>query len=305
MRSGNRALTRALESLRAAGNVVHERPTTGPGAASAIARECVAEGADLILAAGGDGTINEVINGMAHSTVPLAILPGGTANVLAVELGLGRRLDHATAMLGSCVPERVSLGLLHPTGAPPRYFLLMAGIGLDAHIVYNLNLDLKAHLGKLSYWLSGFGQLGRRLEQFDVWVDGRRHRCSFALASRVRNYGGDIEIARSACLLENNFELVLFEGENGFRYLKYFAGVLTDSLPGMEGVVILPARRARFCDPADARVHIQVDGEYAGKLPAEIELVENALTLLVPADFRERAIERRMKRNRWPRETAA
>jgi YegS/Rv2252/BmrU family lipid kinase len=289
MRSGRRALTQAMEILREAGHVVHEQPTTGPGEASAIARECIAQGADLILAAGGDGTINEVINGMAHSGVPLAILPGGTANVLAVELGLGRRLDRATAMVGSCVPARVSLGLLRPSEAPPRYFLLMAGIGFDAHIVYNLNLDLKAHLGKLSYWLSGFGQLGRRLEEFDVWLDGGRHRCSFALASRVRNYGGDIEIARSACLLENKFEMVLFQGENGFQYLRYFAGVLTDSLPGMEGVVMLPARQARFSAPAGSRVYIQVDGEYAGRLPAGIELIENALTLLVPPDFRERA----------------
>ncbi len=296
MRSGQRALLRTIETLRTAGHAVIERPTTGPGTAAAIARECLEQGADLILAAGGDGTINEVINGMAHSQVPLAILPGGTANVLSMELGLGRRLDAAAAMLGACVPERVSLGLLRASGVPPRFFLLMAGVGLDAHIVYNLNLDWKAHLGKLSYWLSGFGQLGRRLEEFDVWVEGRHQRCSFALASRVRNYGGDIEIARSACLLENKFEIVLFEGENAFQYLKYFAGVLTDTLPGMDGVVMLPARQARFEGPGGRRVYVQVDGESAGWLPASIELVENALTLLVPPDFRERSLARRERR---------
>src|ERR1700674_2851741 len=142
-------------------------PTTGRGTATDIARNAIERGADLILVAGGDGTINEVVNGMVHSEVPLGILPAGTANVLATELGAGKTMEQAAEALLDCTEERVALGLLS-TRAPltdvrgsvesvryraatggsgfdhelldaQRYFLLMAGIGLDAEIVYDLN----------------------------------------------------------------------------------------------------------------------------------------------------------------------
>src|SRR5581483_11511254 len=105
---------------------------------------------------------------------------------------------------------------------------------LDAHIVYNINAAMKNALGKVAYWISAFGQLGRHLPPFQVDVDGERYECSFALASRVRNYGGDLEIARGISLLEHQFELVLFEGESAFPYLRYFLGVLTHRLDRMK-----------------------------------------------------------------------
>jgi diacylglycerol kinase family enzyme len=163
---------------------------------------------------------------------------------------------------------------------------MMAGVGLDAHIVYNLDLNLKAAWGKLAYWYAGFGNIGRKLASFDVRVDGRTLRSSFALASRVRNYGGDLEIARNASLLDNEFEMVLFEGENASGYLKYLAGVLLRRAEGMQGVSVLRVRSAEFLAPADSRVYVQVDGEYAGRLPARVEIVDSSLTLLVPPEFR-------------------
>lgn len=280
-------------------------PTSGPGDATRLARECVAQGAGLIVAAGGDGTINEVLNGMARSQVPLAILPGGTANVLAMELGIGGRMQHAAEMMPSmaalsaencpCVAERIALGLLRPANGEPRYFLLMAGVGLDADLVYNLDPGVKAKYGKLSYWIGGFSYVNRRLAAFDVEANGRRSRSTFALASRVRNYGGDLEIARNACLLEDSFELVLFEGENASVYLKYFAGVLTGRLGRMKGVTLMRTGRATFAAAQSPEVYVQVDGEYAGRLPATVEIVPDALTLLVPAKFSERVRETRKR----------
>jgi len=270
-------------------------PTAGPGDATALAHRCIEEGAGLIIAAGGDGTINEVLNGMVGSSVPLAILPGGTANVLAMELGIGGRMHYAAKLLPTvdalhasgcaCVAERISLGRLSPAEGPRRYFLLMAGVGLDAHLVYNLDPAMKARFGKLSYWIGGFGYVNRRLEEFDVEVNGQRLRSSFALASRVRNYGGDLEIACNACLLDDSFELVLFEGENASTYLKYFAGVLTRQLGRMKGVTLVRTQQVRFSVTANSSVYVQVDGEYAGRLPATVEIVPDALTLLVPSVF--------------------
>ena len=275
-------------------------PTTGRGTASAIARDAIERGADLILVAGGDGTINEVVNGMVHSEVPLGILPAGTANVLATELGAGKTMEQAAEALLACTQERIALGVLS-TGSSidtPRYFLLMAGVGLDAEIVYDLNLRWKDRLGKAAYWIAGFGKLGRRLPQFTVEVEGQVFRAGFALVGRVRNYGGDLEIAPTISLFEDEFEIVLFEGESSFRYLKYMIGVGTGRHRGMRGVNILRARSAIFPAAADPRVHVQVDGEYVGTLPARVEIVPRALTLLVPPSFRASRL-RSAQRAQW------
>jgi diacylglycerol kinase (ATP) len=268
---------------------VEALPTTGPRAAAEIARSVADRGADLILAAGGDGTINEVVNGMAHSSIPLAILPAGTANVLANELGLGKTMERAAETLTHCVPERVALGLFSSdTGEPPRHFLLMAGAGLDADIVFHLNQRMKDRLGKIAYWLAGWSRFGRKLPEFLVTIEGRKYQTSFALASRVRNYGGDLEIAPSISLFDDEFEVVLFEGASSLHYVKYMLGTLTRSLEGMRGVTILRATKAAFHAPAHGEVHVQLDGEYVGLAPGRVELIPNALTLLVPPNFRAR-----------------
>jgi diacylglycerol kinase (ATP) len=261
--------------------------TTGPRTAAAIARASLAAGADVILAAGGDGTINEVLNGMVHSEVPLGILPAGTANVLACEMRLGTRMISAAEGLSSCEPQRIALGVLtRPGEAEGRYFALMAGAGLDALIVYQINASLKAALGKVAYWVAGFQQVGRSLTELTVRANGREVRCSFALASRVRNYGGDLNIARNASLLDDHFELVLFEGSNSLPYLKYMAGVLTNRLAGMKGVSLVRTQQVDLEYASDARVYIQIDGEYAGRLPARLAIVPQSLTLLMPPAFR-------------------
>jgi YegS/Rv2252/BmrU family lipid kinase len=291
LRNGRRErlLNRSLEALRDSGIDAEAVPTTGPGTASTIARQCIDAGADLILVAGGDGTINEVVNGMVSSRVPLGILPAGTANVLAMELAVGKRLEKVARALPGCIPERVAAGRITNQMAPNgRSFLLMAGVGLDAHIVYGLSPAMKASLGKAAYWAGGFSQLGRRFPEFDVEVDGIRRRASFALVARVRNYGGDLEIAPRISLFEDEFEIVLFSGQSSFVYLKYMYGVVTRQLDGMRGVTIVRARRVLCTSPEDDAIHAQVDGEYAGRLPLEIEIQPDALTLLVPPGFRQR-----------------
>ena len=279
-------LDQSVDVLRSHGGQVEVRPTTGPGAAVDMARQSIKDGADLILAAGGDGTVNEVINGMVFSKVPLGILPAGTANVLAMELGMGTRMVRTAQELPTYVAERIAVGEFRVgPQAGPRYFALMAGIGLDAHIVYKLNPGMKSSIGKLAYWVAGFSQLGRRLPEFTVTVNGVSYRASFALASRVRNYGGDLEIAPSVSLLDETLELVLFSGENSFGYLKYMLGVALGRLQGMRGVTILRTTSVRCTAPDDSRVYVQVDGEHAGQLPFEIDVIPQALTLLVPPDF--------------------
>jgi diacylglycerol kinase (ATP) len=275
--------------LDARGITVDSIATTGPGHAGEIARRAVDRGADLILVAGGDGTINEAVNGMVNSDVPLGILPAGTANVLANELGVGKSMERAAEALADSTKERVALGLIsNGSDNPGRYFLMMAGAGLDADIVYNLNSRMKEAVGKVAYWIGGFSKIGRRIPEFTVRADGREYRASFALLSRVRNYGGDLEIAPTISLLDDEFEMVLFEGESSLGFLKYMLAVVVHQQRSIRGISILRTRQAVFSAPEESKIHLQVDGEYAGVAPARVEIVPNALTLLVPPGFRAR-----------------
>jgi diacylglycerol kinase (ATP) len=217
--------------------------------------------------------------------------------VLANELGIGTTMERAAAVLADSVKQRVALGMISSGDNriqedSRRYFLLMAGAGLDADIVYHLNHRMKEAVGKVAYWVGGFSMVGRRIPEFTVQADGREYRASFALLSRVRNYGGDLEIAPTISLLDDEFEMVLFEGESSLGFLKYMLAVVVHQQQTMRGITILRTRQAVFSAPGGAKVsskiHLQVDGEYAGVAPARVEIVPNALTLLVPTDFRTR-----------------
>ena len=114
---------------------------------------------------------------------------------------------------------------------------------------------------------------------------GARRTCSFALLSKVRNYGGDFEIARSVTLLHDEFEVILFEGKAVSQYVKYFAGMALNRLAGMSGVTVLRADCVKIAGAHGERMRVQIDGELGGMLPAEFEIVPDALTLLAPAGY--------------------
>ena len=278
-------LDRAERALSLQGHRVTRHSTRGPRTAGAVARQCVQDGSDLIVAVGGDGTINEIAEGLVGSPVPLGVLPAGTANVLAREMGLGRSVEQAARNLNGCVPRPVHMGRLQFTSGSEQHFLLMAGIGLDAHIVFHLDAGLKARFGKGAYWFGGFQEFGRKLEEFEVEANGNRYTCSFALVSKVRNYGGDFEIARQVRILDDEFEVVLFAGANSFRYFLYLAGVAANRLRGLPGVTIFRASAVRLLPRTGDAVHCQVDGEYAGKLPATIHSGQERLMLLIPRHY--------------------
>jgi YegS/Rv2252/BmrU family lipid kinase len=281
-RDPGRIIQRTIEALGKAGWAPRVLATHGAGEATDLARKAVAGGAGLILVLGGDGTINEAANGIAGSNVPLGVLPGGTANVLAMELGLGSNLERAIQRLGESVERRVALGRLCYASGDQRYFLMMGGVGLDANVVYSVDPSLKRMAGKFAYWVAGLSKITSRVAEFEARVNGSVYRCGFALASRVRNYGGDLEIARGASLLKEEFEVVLFEGSNPLRYAWYLLGVLMKQVQSMRGVHTFHMRHVEFSGGA----HLHIDGEYAGMLPARFEIVPDALTLLAPNSYR-------------------
>lgn len=278
-------LQRSIEMLSREGLDVRAVATEAPGSATEQTRREIGNGCDLIIAAGGDGTINEVANGMLHSGVPLAILPGGTANVLARELRLSLQVDRAAAQIPTLEPCRIAAGELKRNGAEPRAFLCMTGAGLDAEIVARVDPGFKARAGRLAYYAAGFGQVLKPLREFDVRVDGKLYAASFALISRVRNYGGDLEIARGASLLRDDFEVVLFRGTRSVRYLRYFAGVSMGRVARMAGCTVLRAQSVACEAPDSGQIFVQVDGELAGSLPVTTRLLPDAITLLAPSAY--------------------
>jgi diacylglycerol kinase (ATP) len=258
--------------------------TNGPGTAGVQTRQLIESGCDLIIVAGGDGTINEAADGMLRTAVPLAVLPGGTANVLAHEMGLPINLHRAAMRIGSLSPCRIAVGRAQIGQSERRSFLSMAGAGLDAAIVAGLNYDLKAATGKFAYYAAGFAHLFRPTPEFEVIVDGKRFEASFALVSRVRNYGGDLEIARGASLLRDDFQVVLFRGTLRVHYVPYLAGIVLKRVHRMNGCTVMHARSV-ICHANDPQVYVQLDGELAGTLPIKAEIVPDALTLLAPPDY--------------------
>jgi len=258
--------------------------------AGELAAQAVEQGCDLILAAGGDGTINETINGIACTNVTFGILPGGTANVLANEVGFSNRPDYAARQLLKATPHRIALGALDRDGEPRRYFLLMAGVGLDARIVYELDMDLKSRLGKIAYWHGGYRQLGRPVPRFHLSVNGSEYCASFALITRVRNYGGDFEIARSIRLTDDDFEVVAFQNSRWQDYLRFFGAVVANRLDQTPGVALVRAARVVVNAPEDQRIYIQTDGEAVGVLPATLSTVPDSLTLLLPQRYLQNSV---------------
>jgi diacylglycerol kinase family enzyme len=275
---------RALDVLRQKWPEVHSVPTEGPHTAGGIVADSIARGAGLILVAGGDGTINEAVAGAAGTDVPFGLLPFGTANVLSNELRMGNNPVRAAELIEHCTPVPVSLGRM-VTESGPRLFLCMAGAGLDARITRLVHPRLKARLGKLAYWVNAFKQIGSRLPEFRVRVSGREYITSFALISRVRNYGGDLEIARRANLLEDHFAIVLCEGRSSSRYLKYFAGVMFNTLDRMSGVHVLEATNVEIEPLEGSTLDLHVDGEHAGYGAARYEIVEGSIRLLIPPPY--------------------
>lgn len=279
-------IARIETALRPAFGEIRVVMTDGPNTAGTIAAREIDDGAGTIFVCGGDGTINEVAQALEGTGIPLGVLPGGTSCVLANELGLGNNPARAAEALASAEPRDVAAGRLRRPDGSARLFLMMAGVGFDARIVHGLNLRLKDRIGKLAYWAGAVGQLGARLEEFDVEIDGATRRCSFALISRVRNYGGDVDLARGASLFSDTFQVVLFEGRSVLRFPLYLLAVLAGRSSKMRGLTCLSATQVAAVPCPGESVHVQVDGEYAGLIPASFEIVPAAIRLLVPRSFR-------------------
>ncbi len=269
--------------------------TEEPGDATEFARQSVADGYDLVIASGGDGTNNEVVNGLAGSHVPLAVLPSGTANVLAKELGIPWDVRRAAELIPRARPWRIALGTMEPIGGPAersgngasgRYFLCVGGAGADGALVYSLNLRTKDKAGILAYWMEGVRQLvSYRFPLFRITSSERMLDATLVVVGRTKHYGGPFQITTGASLFEEQFEVVAVTARNPIVFLSYLPALWFGYLRRRGDVQYWKTDTLR-CEPTDGVVHTQLDGEPAGRLGVSFRIVPSALTLMVPENAR-------------------
>src|SRR5579859_613705 len=291
--TGGRARRRLLDQVRkilSRGGIEADlQETTAPGDATAMAQRATAEGRQLVIACGGDGTLNEVVNGLAAQKnghrVPMALLPGGTANVLAKELCLPWDILKAAEKLVHGEVKEIALGLATPIREPAkkRYFISVAGAGPDGMIVYSIDLDLKARVGILAYWWQGTREVFRyKFRHFRVTAAGQQIDSSIVVVGRTKHYGGPFKITTGADLYEDQFELMTLTTRSGFRYLSYLPSLWLGRLRGTKGVHFWKADSI-VCEPlGEQPIYAHVDGEPLARLPVEFKIIPRALKLLVP-----------------------
>ena len=277
----------ALARLRALGCGLSLRETGGPGEAKALARAARPGDGDLLVAAGGDGTVNEIVNGLvaapAPAPLPLAILPLGTSNVLAREIGLGGDPAAAALAIARGPARPVCLGRIHQPHAGPRHFLVMAGVGFDARVVAAVGPAAKRRLGRAAYVLEAVRQARNfpRLA-YRVVVDGVAHEAGSVVVANAAHYGGPFVIAPEARLESPGFQVCLFQRGGPWQVPRYAFGLVSGRLPRMAGFRRVTGRHVRIESADSPGDPIQCDGDLAAHLPADFETVEGALTLVHP-----------------------
>lgn len=282
-----RKLDEARRVLRAAGIETELQNTSCAGDATAMARRAVDASRQLVIVCGGDGTVNEVVNGMACSRVPLAVLPAGTANVLAKELALPWNLPRAAERIARAPYRRIALGLAIPekSSGEPRYFLSVAGAGADGALVSAVRPEIKLKAGILAYWQEGLRQLTRYdFPMFRTKIAGNAMDidASLVIVGRTKHYGGPFKITTEADLLQPEFELAFVTTRSAWRYMAYLPLVWAGKLRSARYVRFFKTDCLKCSSNSESQVQIQVDGEPAGCLPVEFRIVPDALTLAIP-----------------------
>jgi YegS/Rv2252/BmrU family lipid kinase len=282
--------------FRRAGVEVIVEATEARGSAGRQAKAAIAAGCDAVFACGGDGTVFEVLQGVAESAAMMGVIPLGTGNVLAHDLGLAGKPERAAAQVLDFAPHTISLGRIQ-TGGRSRFFTVAAGVGVHAELLYRANARAKQRGGYLAYYAHGARLLFRHaFVPFPVEITTSAGKVieTTALelvAMRVRSFGGPLRNWRpGSSLLSTDLRLVLLRNSSRAHMLRYTLQALTgfapyDGLDTPEADLSFVSARSVVCHTPHARaaqLRVQADGEMLGPTPTEISIIPNGLTLLIP-----------------------
>jgi diacylglycerol kinase (ATP) len=293
----------ALSVLRSAGIEAQAAPTRAASDATGQTRQAIAEGCDTVFACGGDGTVHDVLQGLVGTNTALAVIPLGTANSLAHDLRLPLSSPDAARAALTAKPRRIAVGQIEYQDLAgiraTRYFTVAVGIGMDAHLFYQLDPLAKIRFGMTAYCAKAIRLwLTHKMQNFAVEIteeiagkrQSRKAEVSQLLAVRIRNFGGVLrELAPGASLDRDDLRLVLFHTHSRLAYLRYVLRGLFGTnwkIPGIELVYSTNATCREVAPSTGAgtkpRIFVEADGELLGTLPAEISVMRDAVTLLAP-----------------------
>jgi diacylglycerol kinase (ATP) len=275
-------IDRLTADLRAHGIEISQLKTCYAGHATELAMQAVREGSDFVIVCGGDGTINEAAQPLIGTETTLAVWPCGTANVLAEELCLPRSTKALAKLITGDRVRTISVGRAHkPENGWQRYFLLMAGIGLDATIVQGVDLNLKRMTGIGAYIASGIDYLARLpITPFSLNFNGQSYESTFAVIANAAHYAVWFRIAPEAKVDDENFDICLFNARSRLAYLGYAFLSMSGKHTRRSGVIYQSAREAK-ANSNDAAL-VQLDGDVVGNLPMQFEIVPHALRVIAP-----------------------
>ena len=276
-----REVSRFCDALKTYGIELNVVQAIAPGDAARHARKAVGNGASMVIVSGGDGTINESLQGLVGTDVRLAVWPRGTANVLAHEIGIPTSPDKVVEIIA-----RGKFMSIYPGCATQedtsdrRYFLLMAGIGLDASVVRGVRPGLKRRIGKAAFWYSGLEHLAGWVPvPFEIEAEGQSIDATFAAIGKGSLYGGGLSVTPRARLDQPEFEICVMSARTRLRYLRLLPTVV-------RGGITKDIADVRFIRTTHARVTgnvaVQVDGELIGRPPMTFDSVPEPLRIIVP-----------------------
>src|SRR5712671_3859557 len=250
--------------------------TTRTGEAELMARRGIEEGFEKIVAAGGDGTINEVVNGLAGTTATLGLLPIGTMNVFATELGLP---VHNLELCWDII-KADSIRAVDLPKANQKFFVQLAGVGLDAQVVKETSSQLKRNFGPVSYLISAVQIAARKpprlfIQSDDATIDEG----SFVLVGNGRLYGGPFPFFKQAVIDDGLLDVIVFKRLGYLEIIKYLQDVIFSSEIRAPEIEYFQTRHLHITSEQD--VPLEVDGELVGNCPVEFSLSERSLRVLV------------------------
>jgi len=237
---------------------------------------------EFLASAGGDGTLNNCIEGVlqAGTRLPIAFVPAGTVNVMAVELGLSKNLEERLRAIKAMKIKSIDIGFIE--NPERKYFSLMCGLGFDAGIVRDVSHSLKRKIGPLAYLKKGLDEItGFSPPLIEAEFDGAPCREKFysAILCNSSHYGGPFHAVKNASIDDGRLDILLMKYRSGLRYLKLGFDVTTGRGPDKNTHTVVRAEKAFFKSAGEVPCHI--DSEYAGSLPLKAGVLKKAIDMVL------------------------
>jgi YegS/Rv2252/BmrU family lipid kinase len=253
--------------------------THGPEHAGILAGEACLEPPDILAVCGGDGTMKEVVSSLPDPPCPVGIIPAGTTNLLAHEIGMPLNLQRAVEVILNGDVRRVDLGVLN--GRALHRFLLMAGIGFDGYVVARLRPAAKRHLGTVAYAAKVLkSHLTYGFEEFQVLVEGKVFPATSCLVANASSYGGGLRFTPDADMSDGLLEILVVQSASARAYARFIFSAWAGKVMSLPFIRRMRSRSLRLEGPRS--IWVQADGEAIGTLPVEISVAQSAFPLIVP-----------------------